>query len=119
MTMNSSYPLQPIQAFGLSPSNYPTNSQETTKFSFFYRLRNDIQMYNINCEEMPPSLKNLSQLINDIYCVQSSNVYVFYHEQTESKKIYKLTCEMIPYTFMIQFLNKIIHSKEFHNHEQQ
>jgi len=120
--MNPSHPLQPIQALGSSLSNHSTNSQGTTKFSFFYRPHNDIQMYHINCEEMPLSFENFSQLINivDNNSIHNyDNIYVFYHEQTESKKIYKLTCEMIPYTFMIQFLNKNIYGREFNQIEQQ
>jgi len=101
------------------------NIQEMTKFSFFYRPCNDNQMYHINCEEMPLSFENFSQLINNVdnnsihNHVQFDNIYVFYHVQIDSKKIYKLTCEMIPYTFMIQFLNKNIYGREFNQIEQQ
>ena len=116
---------QPIQAFSSSISNYPTNSQGMTKFSFFYRPRNDNQMYHINCEEMILSFESISQLINNVDSnpfhnyVQFNNIYIFYHEQTESKKIYKITCKMISHTFMIQFLNKNIYGVGFNQIEQQ
>src|SRR5687767_7915963 len=82
-------------------------------------------MYHINCEEMPLSFESISQLISNVdnnsthNYVQFNNIYVFYHEQTESKKIYKITCKMISHTFMIQFLNKNICGIEFNQTEQQ
>src|SRR5436305_8208739 len=72
-------------------------------------------MYHISCEEIPLSFELVSQLIsntnnNSVYdCAQPNNIYIFYHEQPEIKKIYQVTCEMISHTFMFQFLNKIIY----------
>ena len=52
-------------------------------------------------------------------CVQSNNIYVFYHEQPEIKKIYQITCEMISHTFLFQYLNRIIYNIQFVNCEHQ
>ena len=85
-----------------------------SEYSFFYTPCNDFQMYHIICEEIPLSFELVSQLINstdstDDNSNPSNNIYVFYYEQRETKKIYQITCEMVSHTFMFQFLNKIIY----------
>src|SRR5436305_5930370 len=82
-------------------------------------------MYHISCEEIPLSFELVSQLIsntnnNSVYdCAQPNNIYIFYHEQPEIKKIYQITCEMISHTFMFQFLNKTIFGIRFTRMENQ
>ncbi|CAI2167550.1 18512_t:CDS:1 [Funneliformis geosporum] len=74
--MNPDYSLQPIQAPNLSSINYSTNSRVVmAKFSFFYKPRNDFQMYHINCEEMQLSFETFSQLINNTENNSTYNIY--------------------------------------------
>ncbi len=118
-TITPNHPLLPIQD-DQTPrfSNHLTHSAE---YAFFYRPCNDFQMYHIICKEIPLSFELVSQLINDSTHnhVQSNDIYVFYHEQTDSKKIYQITCEMVSHTFIFQFLNKIIYGIEFNQYEKQ
>ncbi|GES98187.1 kinase-like domain-containing protein [Rhizophagus clarus] len=100
------------------PSQYSVHPQEnivTNKYSFFYAPSNDFQLYHIFCEETPLTFELVSRLINnaDNNLIHNysrfDNTYVFYHQQPEIKKIYRVTCEMISHTFIFQFLNKIIY----------
>jgi hypothetical protein len=109
----------------LSPLAYSQPTVDINKHSFFYAPCNDFQMYHIVCEEVPLTFEVVSQLINNTdnnfinNYAQASNIYVFYHEQPEIKKIYQVTCEMVSHTFMFQFLNKIIYGIQFTQGEHQ
>src|ERR1044072_8270368 len=94
------------------------HSQEAvimTENQFFYRPFNDFQMYHLICKEIPLSFELVSQLINNShYYDQSNGTYVFYHERTDSKKIYQMTCKMVSH----RLLNKMIYGIEFNQCEQ-
>ena len=103
---------QPIQ------DDQMLHSQEAvimTENQFFYRPFNDFQMYHIICKEIPLSFELASQLINNPHYYDRSNgTYVFYHERTDSKKIYQMTCKMVSH----RLLNKMIYGIEFNQCEQ-
>ena len=116
-------PRQPMQDYYQvsHPSllSHPQENDVKNEYSFFYTPCNDYQMYHIICKEISFSFESVSQLISntdnnliDNY-VQSNNLYVFYYEQPEIKKIYQVTCEMVSHTFIFQFLNKIIYNIQF------
>ncbi|RIA98887.1 hypothetical protein C1645_812207 [Glomus cerebriforme] len=116
--------IQPMTPNNSQISSLAARPQEIVvmnKSSFFYTPCNDFQMYHIICEEIPLTFELVSQLLNNIdyNCAQSNNIYVFYHEQPEIKKIYRVTCEMISHTFLFQFLNKIIYNIQFTQYEYQ
>src|ERR1044072_5211466 len=73
-----------------SNENRPTQLVTMTECSFFYRPNNDFEMYHITCNEVPRSSDLVSWLINNSnhYYDQSNDTYIFYHEQTDSKRIY-------------------------------
>ncbi|CAG8556024.1 8726_t:CDS:1 [Funneliformis caledonium] len=100
----------------LSQSTQAYNSNNSD-FSFFYCF--NFHPYRVNCEEVQLSFETFSQILNNIDNNSTYNVYVFYHEQTLTKKIYKVTCEMISHISMFQFLNKNIYGIEFNQTEQQ
>src|ERR1043165_1551410 len=92
-----------------------TRSQETvglTEYSFFYNPPNDLYIYNIACKETPISFELVSQLLdNDINnstqnYVHSNNLHEFYFLKPDEKKCYKITCELIPHSSVVRFLNK-------------
>jgi hypothetical protein len=92
------------------------HSQETVVMSehtFFYAPCDDFQIYHITCKEISFSFESISQSISNNIDDQPNNVYVFYHEQPEIKKIYKVTCEIVSHTFIFQFLNKVIYNIQF------
>ena len=108
--------LQQIQDYQILAYSQTTATAVISKCSFFYAPCNDFQMYHIICEEIPLSSELVSALINntDNNLNQSvNNTYVFYYEQHETKKIYKITCEMVSHTFIFQFLNKVIYGIQF------
>src|SRR5687767_2219293 len=90
--VNPSHALQPTQDFQVS--------QEMSRYTFFYTPCNDYQMYHIICEEVPLSFELVAKLINGTgnnsihNYTQPNNIYMFYYEQPEIKKIYQVTCEM-------------------------
>ncbi|CAI2161519.1 1441_t:CDS:1 [Funneliformis geosporum] len=86
-------------------------------FSFYYYFNN--HPHHIKCEEVQVSFDTFSQMINNTDNISNYKIYVFYHEQTVTKKIYKVTCEIISHTFAIQFLNRNIYGIEFNQIEQQ
>ncbi|CAB5186662.1 hypothetical protein RhiirA5_400956 [Rhizophagus irregularis] len=118
--MASNYILQPMQDHQVLHSSLLAHSQVMSEYSFFYTPCNDFQIYHIICKEISFSFESMSQLISntdnnkiDSNYVKPNNIYVFYHELPEIKKIYKVTCEMVPHTFIFQFLNKVIYNIEF------
>jgi hypothetical protein len=104
---------------------HPQENIVTHKYSFFYAPNNDFQLYHIYCEEVPLTFELVSRLMDGTDSSpihnysQFNNVYVFYHQQPEVKKIYQITCEMISHTFVFQFLNKIIYGNHFVQSEYQ
>ncbi|CAB4444781.1 unnamed protein product [Rhizophagus irregularis] len=104
---------------------YSTQKSILSKYSFFYAPFNDFQMYYIICEEMPLTFESVSRLIinadnNFIHnYTELNNIFMFYHEQPEIKKIYQVTCEMISHTFIFQFLNKTFFGTQFIQSEYQ
>jgi hypothetical protein len=117
--------MQPIQDYqqipsDLSPLEY-LQEPVTNEYSFFYVPYGDFQIYHITCTELSLTFENVSQLINNTDNSSINNIYVFYHQQPEVEKIYKVTCKMISHTFIFQFLNKIIYGNQFTqcNHQQQ
>ncbi|CAB5389700.1 unnamed protein product [Rhizophagus irregularis] len=125
--------LQPMQVYQQMPLQSPhppllTHSQKTdiiSEYSFFYAPCNDFQTYHIICKEIPFNFESVSQLISNTNnnlmnnYVQPNNIFMFYHEQPEIKKIYQVTCEMVSHTFLSQYLNKIIYNIQFVNYEYQ
>ncbi|GBB96315.1 hypothetical protein RclHR1_27230001 [Rhizophagus clarus] len=121
--MTPPYNLQPMQDHQQVP---PHPSSQITdvmdEYSFFYAPCNDFQMYHIICKEISFNFESISQLISNTdenNCVKSNNIFIFYYEQPEIKKIYQVTCEMISHAFLFQFLNKIIYNIQFINCEHQ
>jgi hypothetical protein len=125
--MTPSHALQPMQDYQQLPNpSLLAHSQETVSVnSFFYTPCNDFQMYHIICKEISFNFESVSQLISNTNdnlmnnYVQSNNIFVFYHEQPEIKKIYQVTCEMVSHTFLFQYLNRIIYNIQFVNCEHQ
>ncbi|CAI2167551.1 18513_t:CDS:1 [Funneliformis geosporum] len=105
--MNQSHLSQSTQAYNSNISN----------FSFYYCF--NLHPHHIKCEEVQVSFDTFSQMINNTDNISTYKIYVFYHEQTVTKKIYKVTCEIISHTFMIQLLNQNIYGIEFNQTEQQ
>src|SRR6266540_2070647 len=115
--INENQPMQQASSPNLYTRATITNYSLQSIQEFFYRPYNDFQMYHVICKEIPLSFELVSQLINDSThdYVQPNDIYVFYHEQTDSKKIYQITCKMVSH----QFLNKMIYGIEFIQYEQQ
>ncbi len=112
-----------ITPLDINEQHQKQEAVDMSECSFFYRPCNDFQIYHIVCKEIPLSFELVSRLLdhndnNSTHHVQSNNIYVFYHKQIDSKKIYKVTCEMISHTSIFQFLNKIIYGIEFNQIEQ-
>ncbi|GBC06850.1 hypothetical protein RclHR1_00710001 [Rhizophagus clarus] len=123
--MNVLQPMQDYQTPHSSLLAHPQETVATSEYSFFYTPCNDFQMYHIICKEMSFTFESMSQLISNTdnnlinNYVQSNNIYVFYHEQPEIKKIYRVTCEIVSHTFIFQFLNKAIYNIPFIGCERQ
>ena len=101
-----------------SSSNSATHPLGLTEYSFFYNPPNDLYIYNIVCKETPISFELVSQLLdNDINnstqnYVHSNNLHEFYFLKPEEKKCYKITCELISHSSIVQFLNKNVYGIE-------
>jgi hypothetical protein len=99
-------------------------SQEMAEYLFFYKAYNDSQIYNINCKEI--SFETISRLLstNSNDCLtqnntQPNNTHVFYFQHPVDKKIYKVTCEIVRYNYILWMLNKINYDIELNLNEQQ
>jgi hypothetical protein len=109
-------PMQDYQQQVLYPPLL-VRSHVMNEHSFFYTPYNDFQMYHIICKEISFNFESVSQLISNTdnnmmnNYDQSGNIFVFYYEQPEIKKIYQVTCEMVSHTFLFQYLNKIIYKR--------
>ncbi|RGB33407.1 hypothetical protein C1646_761765 [Rhizophagus diaphanus] len=63
----------------------------------------------------------VSQLLNN--CLYSSHylfsndLFVFYFQQPNDKRIYQITCEMVPHSFILQYLNLNIYGIEIKQDE--
>ncbi|GBC06053.1 hypothetical protein RclHR1_00660007 [Rhizophagus clarus] len=110
---------------GIEQLNQLTNSSNCSngnfKMAFFYNPPGDHQTYHITCEEVPMSFELICQLTNDTNdndqahnYVQSKN-YVFYHSQLNTKKIYRVTCELAS----PQFLNKRFYNIYYNQQNEQ
>jgi hypothetical protein len=91
-----------------------------SEYSFFYRPCNDFQIYHVVCKEKT-SDELVSQLLNN--CLYSSHylfsndLFVFYFQQPNDKRIYQITCEMVPHSFILQYLNLNIYGIEIKQDE--
>src|SRR3954451_20405053 len=103
-----------------SSSNNSAHLQETiglTEYSFFYNPPNDFYIYNIICKETPISFELVSQLLNKDNnstqnYVHSNNLHEFHFLKPDEKKCYKITCELILHSSVVQFLNKTVYGIE-------
>ncbi|GBC47206.2 kinase-like domain-containing protein [Rhizophagus irregularis DAOM 181602=DAOM 197198] len=98
----------------------------TPSLAFFYNPPGFLVNYHITCEEVPMSFELVYQLTNDTddndqtYNYVQSKSYAFYHSQIDSKKIYRITCELAS----AQFLNKRFYNIDYNQqslqqHQQQ
>ena len=101
------------------------NSQEAVISTFFYKPPNDFQIYDISCKEIPISFELVSELLNsnnngsEQNHVQPNNLHEFYFLKVEEKKCYKVTCELISHSSIVEHLNKNIYNVEIKQNEQQ
>jgi hypothetical protein len=103
-------------------SSQPQENIDMAEHSFFYKTNNDFQIYHIICKEI--SFEIISHLLsNNDYLtqnnVQLNNTHVFYFQQPYDKKIYKVTCEVARYNYIIWMLNKINYGIELNFSGQQ
>ncbi|CAB4432529.1 unnamed protein product [Rhizophagus irregularis] len=116
---NALLPMQYYQQVP-NPSSLANSQEIVNEHSFFYTPSNDHQLYHIICKEISASqlISNTeSNLMNDYD--QPNNIFVFYHEPPEIKKIFQLTCEMVSHTFLFQFLNRTNYNIQFFKYEHQ
>jgi hypothetical protein len=116
-SMTVSHDVQVIQDYQIpqtSPVSQPQDYACMIEYSFFYKVYNDFQIYNITCKEI--SFETISSLLSNHDCltqtqnhVQQSNLHVFYYQQPVDKKIYQVTCEIVSYNYIIRMLNKIFY----------
>src|SRR6266542_6231348 len=105
--MNNSQTVQVIQGVQPFSTNNVSRLQENifmVETSFFYKVNNDFQIYQITCKEtsFEVVLSNLTQNYS-----QPNNLHVFYYQQSDDKKIYQVICEVVSYNFIVYTLNKI------------
>src|SRR5947207_272563 len=85
--------------------------------SFFYKPPNDIQIYNITCEETLVSFELVSQLL--INNNKNDQLHEFHFLQFDEKRCYKVTCELISHSLIVMYLNRSIHGIENkHQHQE-
>ena len=104
--MTISQTVQVVQDYQV-PQTSSVSPQENivmVEYSFFYKAHNDFQIYHITCEET--SFEVVSRLLRDHDClvqnnVQPNNSHVFYYQQPDDKKIYKVVCKVVSYTYII------------------
>jgi hypothetical protein len=73
---------------------------------FIYQPPDDKNIYNIKCVEISVQLLNEFSNINF-----NPNEYIFYQQQSDNR-IYQVLCEIVPPSFIINFLNKNIYGIE-------
>ena len=103
-------------------TDFREHSQQIFETNFFYSPPNDFQTYHITCSEMPVTFELVYQLLNNTDCGNNqannyarSNNYVFYHEQLNTKKVYRVTCELAS----PQYLNKRFYDIECNQSDKQ
>lgn len=105
--MTPSYILQPISYYQVlcTPSFNNSNSNES---SFFYSAPNDPQIYKIYCKEIKINFELVFELVNGGNNDQNhfNNLHEYYFLKDDAKKCYKVTCELIPHSLIVQYLNK-------------
>ncbi|CAI2166620.1 18180_t:CDS:1 [Funneliformis geosporum] len=90
---------------------------------FYYMPNNDFQIYFIHCKEITFN-ELISQLLNNnLYstynCHNSNNIFVFYFQHPTDQKIYRVTSEMTPHSYIVQYLNFNFYGIEIKQSEQQ
>src|SRR6266498_2217245 len=92
------------------------------EYSFFYRPYNDFQIYHIICKEKT-SDELISQILDNClyssHYVYSNDLFVFYFQQPNDKRIYQITCEMVPHSIIVQFLNLNVYGIQINQNNQQ
>ncbi|GBC09650.1 hypothetical protein RclHR1_09010003 [Rhizophagus clarus] len=90
------------------------------KHSFFCNLPNNSQIYKINYKEIDISFELVSALLNGNNDQNHfNNLHEFYFLKFDEKKCYKVTCELISSSLVVQFLNRNIHNFEIKQDMQQ
>ncbi|RGB30949.1 hypothetical protein C1646_792970 [Rhizophagus diaphanus] len=116
---NNILPSSPLPYENLSPmtsaSSQRNNNMQPITPTFFYNPPGFLVNYHITCEEVPVSFELVCQLTNDtddndqIYNYVQPKNFVFYHSQINTKKIYRVTCELAS----SQFLNKRFYNIDY------
>ncbi|RGB36873.1 hypothetical protein C1646_757562 [Rhizophagus diaphanus] len=102
-------------------SHRNNNLQSTPSLAFFYNPPGFLVNYHITREEVPVSFELAYQLTNDTddndraYNYVQPDSYVFYHSQLNTKKNYRVTCELAS----SQFLNKRFYNIEYNQQSNQ
>ncbi|EXX65165.1 uncharacterized protein OCT59_017009 [Rhizophagus irregularis] len=123
---NNILPSSPLPYENLSPMASATSSRNNNiqqpiapSLAFFYNPPSFLISYHITCEEIPVSFELVYQLTNDAddraYNYVLPDSYVFYHSQFNTKKIYRVTCELAS----SQFLNKRFYNMEYNQQSNQ
>jgi len=107
----------------LTAISYVTSSASRHALSFYYRPCNDFQIYLIICIEITLNELISQLLIDDLYSsrnhIYSNNSFVFYFQHPNDQRIYKVACEMISHSIIVQYLNSNICGIELKQSEQQ
>ncbi|RIA81451.1 hypothetical protein C1645_790435 [Glomus cerebriforme] len=82
-------------------SKYSKESFEINEYPFFYNPPNDPQIFHITCKEI--SFESGFQESNNPS--PDGTIYVFYY-QLPNDKFYKITCEIVSNSLIVQYLNK-------------
>src|SRR5436190_23943018 len=81
----------------LSQLHQLTNCNNPLKMGFFYNPYGDCQIYHITCE-----------LSDNIDNVDPDSNHTFHYKLNE-KNFYRISCNLISHSLIVQFLNKSIH----------
>ncbi|RIA80909.1 hypothetical protein C1645_865918 [Glomus cerebriforme] len=104
-------------------TNINQESEIITEYSFYFRPCNDFQIYHIICKEKTTDEIITQLLDNRLYLSNNyfylNDIFVFYYQQSSDKRIYQITCEMVPHSIIVQFLNLNIYGIELNQNEQQ
>jgi hypothetical protein len=108
----SSYISQPIPYYQV-PCTSSSNFSNLKEHSFFYNTPNDYKFYEINCKEVEISFELLSAILDGNNNQNHfDNIHEYYFLKVDEKKCYKVTCELISPSLIVQYLNKNIHNIE-------
>ncbi|CAB4476833.1 hypothetical protein RhiirA1_470778 [Rhizophagus irregularis] len=101
-------------------------SNDNFKMGFFYNPPDDHQNYHITCEEVVPvSFELVYQLTNDTddndraYNYVQPDSYVFYHSQLNTKKVYRVTCELASSQFLNERFYNIEYNQQSNQHQRE